>query len=328
MRKKVCFPNKKGIALDTAVSLIMGVVFLIVVIYILITTGLLSSFTERVSVMICTASALARSVIIRAIWGVWQVIIIALTIFEMIAFAGKGTAVKTVETVGEAASLSMRSALVTIAKFGAIAGLGSALAMFGLATIATYAMTSTVFPKIPLICNPVTLDVGYSDVGKQATVEEFYAIAGSRTLDCWDMFGDGKWDPLWGQEGDKGTNPRSCFIIDAHLKPMAENTYPPPYPTLKDLYVDARKTYNNSWKLGSDKVYAYCGNTAEGTDFNNWGGTDCQIKNSRIYIMYFDKHEYDLVSYGSSACNIRNDWFANDVTDEDGDRVVWCVKSL
>ena len=41
--------NKKGIALKTAMTLIMGVVFLVVILYILIQTGLLTSFVERIN---------------------------------------------------------------------------------------------------------------------------------------------------------------------------------------------------------------------------------------------------------------------------------------
>jgi hypothetical protein len=324
MRKKVFLPNKKGIALDTAVSLIMGVVFLIVVIYILITTGLLSSFTERVFVTVCTASALARSVILRAIWSVWQVVIIALTVFEMIAFAGKGAAsgAKVLGTVAKGeASLLLKSALISVAKWGAVTGLAGAITYLGFATIATYLMISNVFPKIPIACETISLDVGYDSAGNQATAAEFYSIAGSRTVDCWDMFGAGKWDPLWGKDPP---NPRACFVIDAHLKPDANGKYP----TLEDLYINSSKTYDKKWKLGGDKIFAYCKGVAKTDNFNSWGEDDCQIKNSRVYIMYFDKHEYDLNSYGSSTCGIRNDWLANDVTDEDGDRVVWCVENL
>ena len=307
----------------------MGIVFLVVVLYILITTGLLSSFTERLFVMVCTASALSRGVIIRMIMSIWQVIIIALTVAEMIAFAGskKGAAaISEAKEAGEGLAAALRFAILRGAQMSSLAGI---LSILSLATVATYLMTNQVFPNIPLICETVSLDVGYSETGKQATAEEFYAIAGSRTMDCWDMFGGGQWDPLWGQESKgKGTNPRTCFIIDAHLKPKEEGVYPPPYVTLKDLYEDSRHAYDKKWKLGSDKIYAYCNKHAVGDDFNNWTGEDCQVKDSRLYIMYFDKHGYDLISYGSSACNIKNDWFSSDVTDESGDRVVWCLEKL
>lgn len=310
--------NTKGIALETAVKLIAGIVFLIVVMYMLLQTGLLTSFVERINTTVCTASSIGRGIILAMIWSFFQALLIILTFIQLISGIG-GYGAGAVQA--SRAGFFIKQALKNFALKGITA---TSVLTLGVGTIAAYILIAKVFSAVPLICPTTVINVGAAD--NPTTIEDFYTVASSRTVDCWSMYGEGKFNPLWGKDPP---NPRTCFILETHLE---EPT------SIQDLYLDMRATYGDNWKLGEEKIWVYCGSQDKGKDFSDWSSSACNIQNHKMYIMYYDKHPYDDISYfdggfgdpsGSAACDMRDSILnMNQVFEEDKDMIVWCIEPI
>jgi hypothetical protein len=266
-------------------------------------------------------------VIISTIWEMWKIVAILITVFETVAFSGAkaGTSI----AGGLAYKATFREFVTMVAKVGAKKALGAAMIFIGASSIMTFLMVSKIFPMVPLACAINNMDVGFDDVNAKATAEELYSVMGSRSIDCWDMFIRGGWDPLWGVDPP---NPRTCFLIEAHIKPPAIHINgTPDYPTLSTVYDEMKHTFRKNWGFGDNKIFAYCEGTPMGTIPTEWVGADCTIKDSFVYIMYFDKHEMDFLSYGSAACDMKDDMNiipGSEVFDQKSDVLVWCVEKM
>ena len=82
--------NKKGVALEVTLKFIVGIVFLVLIVFALVQTGLLNAFKEQSVVMLCTFSSVSRNTLIQVIWSIAQITIIAATVFTTIAGGAKG----------------------------------------------------------------------------------------------------------------------------------------------------------------------------------------------------------------------------------------------
>lgn len=280
--------NKKGIALETAVALIIGIVFLIVVIYMLLKTGLLSTFQVQFYGLVCTASTYGRGILVGMIMTVWTYLSIAITILIAISGGMKGV------NLLKSTSVVKLTRLIEQAKaFGVAAGVFGLIGFLSLTMILTYIAIIPLISNIPLFCPAVTISVGTQS--QPASAEKLLGELSSSTVDCWNMYGAGTLDPLIGIDPP---NPRECRIIQARLSTPV---------TAKDYFDYMLKEYSRNWPFGSknDKISFYCdtydyspGKSVPISDLHK-----CQFVNANIFIMYFDKHNYDLVSYGTGVCN-------------------------
>jgi hypothetical protein len=307
--------NKKGIALETAVALIIGIVFLVVVIFILLQTGLLSSFQTQIYGLTCTASAYGRSVLIGMIMQVWGPLS---TVIEIIAVISGGLSGGTyaLAKIGKT-SLDLVRRLI---KQAAIAGGGTALfALIGflsISSILTYTALLPLVQSIPLFCPSVTIDVGTEN--QKASEPKFLGEIAAATTDCWNMYGSGALDPLFGVDPP---NPRECRILETYVK----NDTPM---NVSRIYDYILVEYGKNWSLGEGKLFVYCNinNSFQklGNNPTDWIG-NCSFDQARIYVMYRDKHDYDLLSYGTAVCNGKID--TGDF-DNVNDVIVWCIESI
>jgi hypothetical protein len=116
-------------------------------------------------------------------------------------------------------------------------------------------------------------------------------------------------------------NPRECRILEV----VVANTTPI---SVSSIYKYMHDSYNKSWPLGDKKLFVYCavGNGVQelGNNASTWNNK-CYFNQSRIFIMFRDKHDYDIVSYGTAVCGgkITSDDFG-DVKDA----MVWCIEKL
>ena len=298
--------SKKGIALGVVVSLIAGVVFLVIAIFLILQAGLLATVKEQLAVMVCTFSTYSRNMFLNTIWTFVSGLLVAITIMSLIsgASAGPGALKYLISTA------TLKSAVKMIATTGLkAAGIGL-MVFLSFDLIFILAVTAGIFPKIPLMCPATTINVGLHD--KPVGVEDFVNTIGSRTMDCWSMMGSGNANPLWGLDPP---NPRICFTLEVHLD---EST------NMKNVGGMIYNKFNNSWPFGgcnNMNLYLYCGRDYKGNNIDNW---DCNIQDNRIFILFRDKHDYDYISYDSSVCggaiNVGNF--------KDKDNVVICVESI
>lgn len=329
--------SKKGIAMETAIGLIMAVVFLVTIVYILLTTGLTGAFKEQFFNLICTFSAHMRALLIQSIMGVWKIMVGLMIVVMLMSGNVVQLGALGAETISQGARLVLKKA-VAAGSGGTTGGItqiiSGVLAGIGVITIMTYFMISAIISPIPLICPVSTVDVG--NVIFPAEAEEFYTTAGARTIDCWNIYGSGGLDPLIGVDPP---NPRNCYTLEFHLSDDVD---------MRTLFDDAKIKFNKTWELGTEdnpRIFLYCKssilpisgpNQIRDSDykidmtkgdvsvpFGHW--SDCNLeknKDYRMYIMFFDKHDYDVLSYGSGTCGGIANW---EVPTRDA--IFWCVEN-
>jgi hypothetical protein len=299
--------NRRGIALETAVALIMGIVFLVVVLFIVLGTGLLSAFQNQFYGLICTSSSYARGILVGLIMAVWSIVSLAI---EIVVFLSGNVKSGLVALTKSAIKKLLREQVGA----GLGAGVFALIALLSVSLILTYLAVLPLISNIPLFCPSVTIDVGVP--GNEVTLDKFHNEFSSATSDCWNMYGAGALDPLIGVDPP---NPRLCRVLEAYIK---SPTNPK---TVHDYMLGI---YQKNWPFGSDRIFAYCylgGNLNKlSNDVSTWGN-QCQFDKARIYVMFRDKHEYDLLSYGTSVCGGQ---ISEDDFGDVGDSMVWCIERI
>lgn len=277
-------------ALRYTIYLIAGIVFLAVIIFIVLKSGLVEAAKETMVTMVCTFSSYSRGMLISFIWKIASILIIVMTVMSIIAGASSLGARATLK-IGS--KILAKSTKLFYVFSGGMAAATSFLRYLGISAFVSLMVIYVVFSHIPLICPAMTVDVGERD--KPVSFDKFVNVFGSRTIDCWNMMGAGNVDPLWGLDPP---NPKICFTLETHLDTKVN---------MKQVFEQMYEDYKNSWKLGAPsklRMYLYCytdnGYESFGNNPNNWGG--CKLQNSRIHIMFKDHHDYDLFSYGTAAC--------------------------
>lgn len=303
--------DKKGIALETSVALIIGIVFLIVIIYILLQTGMLSTFQMQFYGLMCTASSYSRGIFIGIILWIWTIASIAITVVLAISGASKGAYM-----LKQTSTKLLSRILKQAAAMGAVAGVISIVSFLSLTVALVYVAIIPLTSGIPLICPAVTIDLGSQS--NPATSEKFLSEVSASTIDCWNMYGAGSMDPLFAIDPP---NPRECRTIESYIVSTTPSSP-------KQMYDYLYAAYNQSWPLGNSKLFAYCvipGSIQNlGNNPADWAG-ECSFDKARIYIMFRDKHDYDLVAYGTAVCNGIID--AGDFGDI-ADAMVWCIEPI
>lgn len=287
--------TKKGVALTVAIELIAAIVFAIIVLYILLKTGLLDVFKGYFGTFFCTISGYGRGVIIMVVWNIWQIMMIVMTVALLLS----GNVLGVGMAAGTVTEYALKSALRSMVGSGML----QVIAGISIVTLMTYMMVGLVFSNIPFICPEMTTSLGTSKT--PVSVNKFLDTTSSKTIDCFSMMGGGKFDPLWGLDPP---NPKTCFVIEAYLnKKQLNDRFGHEYITAYDIYNYTRYKYNNTWPFGSEnelRMELFCNVTPTGLpvrlSLDKWN--QCSFANARIFIMYFDKHDYDLISYATSVC--------------------------
>ncbi len=298
---------KKGVALETAVKFIVGIVFLVLIIFVLMQTGLLAAFKEQTAVMFCTFSAYTRDYFIKTIWSLLSIALTMITIFTVL-IGGAGALFQTgIRGITKVPKIILKDvAKGTLTRAFSYLGIGSTIMLF---------VILTMFPKIPLMCPSLTIDVGFRS--KPVDSDKFIETIASRTIDCYNMLGAGELNPLFGIDPP---NPRICFTLETYIK-TEDN--------MKHVFDETYRLFNASWPLGKEpdlKLYLYCGSTFKGNNPDDWA--DCKVKDSRVYVMFLDRHDFDWTgSLSSAPCGgISVGPFGQ--FDPPHDAIVWCVEEI
>ncbi len=289
---------KKGIALETVVTFIAGIVFLVLVIFVIATTGLFQAYMEQASVLFCTFSAYSRGALMEVVEALLPYIYAMIII--IVALSG-GTLAYGAKFGGAAA--------------GSLSAAGASLKATAQIFVAVMlaAVLSSAISNIPIFCSVNALSV------ESQPIDDFVGVIGSRSIDTFNTFGGGTLNPLWGLE----PNPRTFYTVYVDLEEEVN---------MKEVLYLSYETFNHSWPfrdpLDEDselKIHLYCPNYL-GNDPEKWDS--CKIENNYIYIMFLDKVPYDTLSpYGSDLCNMRLGTVRKDFSVTE-DVVVWCVTNV
>jgi hypothetical protein len=235
---------------------------------------------------------------------IWSIMSIIIEVMMVISGGIKGVSV-----LKEGATSAIKYTLKQVISAGlGGAGLFALIGLISVSVILTYMTILPLLSNIPLFCPSVTIDVGTPQ--QNASTDKITQEIASSTMDCWNMYGAGALDPLTGIDPP---NPRECRILETFLIGKVNMT---------GVYNYMRNTYSKNWPFGNDRIFLYCiGNL--GNDPTKWDS--CNFYKARVYVMFRDKHQYDLLSYGSAVCggNIHEEDFG-DV----GDAMVWCVEGI
>lgn len=117
--------------------------------------------------------------------------------------------------------------------------------------------------------------------------ERFIKDLGEKSLDCWAMFGKGKYNPLTGKTPP---NPRDCYIINFNLKtPMT------PREMITNMLNNSRN--NVTYFVGSGNAIML------DKHIPNWSAWyDVPVKKGRVFIKYGDAETFS--KWSSADCNI------------------------
>jgi len=296
--------NRKGLALRSVVYAIIAIVFFVVVLFLIMGSGVLSVFYQYFYGGVCTLSSTLRGSLVKTIWELWSIISVAIIVVMIIV--GGVEALK----AGQTETLFAFSAKEYIKAFGvsALKGLlgGAKTGVIGL--IGLIFVVNMIFPKIPLVC-PVTQSSIYSDDQIDVKSEML-----AQSVDCFNRFGAGRYDPLWGIDPP---NPRLCAILTIKSETEID---------LTDVINIAKGKFGKNWQLGDDRLYLYCQMPGQFFELSNkvedWD--KCKFKEATLFIMYLDKHEYDWLSYGTAIGKKRIDYF--DFIDQKQDSIVWYIE--
>ena len=178
-------PNKKGIAFEEIIFLIIGIVFLVVVLYIFVAKGLAGPVKAETANLACSFSAFARGMFIDALMTVWD----SLTPFFWL--------------------VSLTNFVIPVVIITIGISTGTVLTPTELFTMMLY---SSFLSKVPIMCPAITLNVGY--LADPATTDTFSDLLGSKIINTYSMFGSGEYDPLIGLTPP---NPRTVYVLETHL---------------------------------------------------------------------------------------------------------------
>jgi len=300
--------KKAQASLETVVFLIAGILFLVVVLYMILGSGLLLNFSSQTNYFLCTISSSLRGVIVNVILSVWRVVGFVLSIYLNLTLGFSG--VKSLTS----------SAVKTVLKKVIIVGLpllDAALFALDISIIVVYMVIMPTLNTIPLLCSTDAVNIG--DIDKPSDLNYFFNRVSSVTSDCYNMYGAGHFDPLFGLDPP---NPRLCTVIRFNLEQKTDAS---------TLYTQMANFQKSNFAL-KDKIFLYCSSKGGSFYFAELNSTmpdswkDCGFKKGTLNIMYLDKHDYDLFSYGTGVCNGAIDVDDMDLTGEN-DAIVWCVES-
>lgn len=185
--------NNKGVALETAVSLILIAISLGIIIIILFQTGLISSLQVTVCTAFTTGGAWVRGFVIHWIWQFYWILIglVAAIMFLL----GSTCRAFPIGTAVCAAAFAVFVVILTVSFNNLTAGLPLVYC-----------------PNPPILHGYTT---GCSDNTAGVSNDTFFREIADRSVDCWSMYTAGVYDPLSGKDPP---NPVTCFVIDFKLK--------------------------------------------------------------------------------------------------------------
>jgi hypothetical protein len=285
--------NRRGIALETAVALILIAVSLAIAIIIIFSSGLVTNLQTAICTTLTTGSSFIRGFVIHWIWIFYGILIglVAAIIFLL----GATCKAFPIGTAFCAAIFAIFVAVLTVA----FTGLTSA---------------------IPLIsCPNPTIIKGVGscyDTGQGVSAEIFSREIADRTVDCWAMYTQNAFDPLSGRDPP---NPITCFVLNFKLQgpdgismrnisewmvannfsrdgtTYAERLGHQPIPQNKDesLWNKLFKKGRIFIKYGDDQI------------FPHWGSADCDIDASfkpPNRVEYFNEYG-NLIEENAKACH-------------------------
>jgi len=254
--------NKKGIALETAVALILIAISLAIAIVLIFTTGMISSIQTVICTTLTTGASWIRGFLIHWLWILYAMVIMVVGLV-MLAFGS------------------------TCQNFP----IGSAicLAAFAIFTATLAIFFDIVTSGIPMLyCPNPTIMRAYDeglcgDYNKGISNVSFFREVADRSVDCWFMYTAGEFDPL---TGIAPPNPITCSVISFKLKqPVTINQM---IDYMKGTNYSSKKTY---WdEIGSEivtpqpnidraktfekgRIFIKYGDNLNGY----WGSEDCQI---------------------------------------------------
>ena len=228
--------SKKGIALNNLVLLITILISLAVGIVILFSSGFAPSMKDSACVVMLRIASIGRGIIVALFDKVFDTVIII---------------------IGVAFSYAVATSL---ARGG---GVGTAI-LLGVYAVATAAVTSFIYYQVSntyslipfFYCGTSEIRVGNLNGKTTATSEDLFKLISERSLDCYAMFGSGKYDPLRGKDPP---DPITCFVIEYNItnnftaKDLID--YMHWYDAVKKVYVNKCDSINN-FHLKSD-AYKY-----------------------------------------------------------------------
>ena len=266
--------SKKGLSLSILAILILSLISLAVVLYIVIKAGLLSALRDIVCVNVTSISSMIRGIIIDLIWwffgGVLLIVFFILFVFGSLCKAFP---------IGTAICTAMYAAFAAILIIAIMDLMG----------------------MIPLFtCQ--TSDITIGDSVHHVAAVNFEKEVAARTVDCWNMYAKGRYDPLTGLSTP---NPKTCFVINFNLT--------------SNINVSDILTYmaKNNFTKGMDYLTAAGGNPIVhiNTTFSTDDASILKTKNfheGRLFIKYGDDFLYS--SWYSPDCDITGSWAPPDKT--------------
>ena len=303
--------NKKGITLETAIALILIAISLAIIIILLLTSGLISSLQSIICTSLTTSTMFLRGFIVKSIWDLFWIFVGLITaIIWIFGSFCKGF------PVGTAVCAVMNAVFI------------------GVLTASFMGLTS----GLPILyCPNPTITVGpfsedcHSQVG--VSKEVFFKEIADRSVDCWNMYARGEYDPLSGHEPP---NPITCFVVDFRVRSpvsineivdwMQVNNYSSNISYLEKAgwAVVVQNNSETLWdkNLTKGRLFIKYGDD-ETTPL--WASADCDIYGASAFgvvnvgFMPPDRKEYykDFFSHGNPAvqlcqANCMSDFRAND----------------
>jgi len=280
--------SKKGIALNNLVLLITILISLSVGIVILFSSGFAPSMKDSACVVMLRIASIGRGIIVALFDKVFDTVIII---------------------IGVAFSYAVATSL---ARGG---GVGTAI-LLGVYAVATAAVTSFIYYQISntyslipfFYCGTSEIRVGNLNGKTTATSEDLFKLISERSLDCYAMFGSGKYDPLRGKDPP---DPITCFVIEYNItnnftaKDLID--YMHWYDAVKKVYVN--KPSDSYWNKINGRLITINvkkDKTAEMNSFENNFKSNNFSSIGRVFIKYGEdegKIPYNA-NYGSEDCHI------------------------
>jgi hypothetical protein len=254
--------------LAQTIGLIIGVVFLVIVSYSLIAKSVSGPVKTQAFGATCTFSSYSRGAIIETLEK--SAIPAIISTFSFVGNIGL------LQLGPEVPLLGARTYVGGY--YGQIEGMD-----------AGSRFVVRILSSIPLVCPAVTIDVGHEDAEMDPL--KFHSVLGGYIIQVYDMYAKGEFDPLAGADPP---NPRTVLILETHLTKKVN---------FEQVYFNITEMYGEQvdwFSSGRDaKIVLYC---EEGLGSNPGDFDTCEVKDSRIYIMYKDEHPFARYTVGTHVC--------------------------
>jgi len=278
--------DRKGLSLSILAVLILALISLAIVLVIMMKAGLLSALRDIVCVNVTSVSSMIRGVVVDLIW--WFFGAVLLIVFLLLFVFG-----------------SLCKAFPV----------GTAICTGMYAAFAAYLIISimSLIGAIPLFtCQ--TSDITLGDSAHNVSAEVFEKEVAARTVDCWNMYAKGRYDPLTGLTPP---NPKTCFVINFNLS--------------SSINVSDILTYMANHNFTKEMDYLTAGGggpivflKGEGSWSYIGGGFneepfESTFHEGRLFIKYGDDFRYS--KWNSPDCDITGSWSPPDKTEYNKDIV-------